>query len=115
RGAVGGWGKRGPVLFQLPPNLKADIGLLDAFVQVLPQAYKFAFEFRHESWFADPVYEILRKKNVALCWAESEKILTPRVSTADFLYFRLWLPEFDEAQVNKIAEELKGLSQGQEV
>ena len=108
-------GKLGPVLFQLPPNLKADIGLLDAFVQVLPQAYKFAFEFRHESWFADPVYEILRKKNVALCWAESEKIVTPRVSTADFLYFRLRLPEFDEAQVNKIAEELKGLSQGQEI
>src|SRR5215831_7702280 len=94
-------GKLGPVLFQLPPNLKADTGLLDAFVQVLPLAYRFAFEFRHESWFADPVYEILKKKNVALCWAESEKIITPRMSTADFLYFRLRLPEFDELQINK--------------
>src|SRR5215470_6271098 len=108
-------GKLGAILLQVPPNLKADAALLESFVQLLPQAYQFAFEFRHETWFADSVYEILRKKNVALCWAESEKIVTPRVSTADFLYFRLRLPEFDEAQVNKIAEELKGLSQGQEI
>lgn len=108
-------GKLGPVLLQLPPNLKADSGLLEAFVQILPRAYQFAFEFRHESWFADPVYEILKKKNAALCWAESEKIITPRVATADFLYFRLRLPEFDEAQIKKIGEELRGLSQGQEV
>ena len=108
-------GKLGPVLLQLPPNLKADAGLLEAFVQILPRAYQFAFEFRHDSWFADSIYEILRKKNAALCWAESEKIITPRVATADFLYFRLRLPEFDEAQVKKISEELKELSRGQEV
>jgi uncharacterized protein YecE (DUF72 family) len=108
-------GKLGPVLLQLPPNLKADSGLLEAFVALLPRAYQFAFEFRHESWFAEPVYDILRKKNVALCWAESEKIVTPRVATADFLYFRLRLPEFDEAQIKKISEELAGLSHAQEV
>src|SRR5215831_15863173 len=78
-------GKLGAVLLQIPPNLKADTSLLEAFVQLLPQAYAFAFEFRHESWFADSIYEILRKKNVALCWAESEKIVTPRVATANFL------------------------------
>jgi uncharacterized protein YecE (DUF72 family) len=108
-------GKLGPVLFQLPPNLKADIGLLEAFVQLLPRAYQFAFEFRHESWFAEPVYEILRKKNVALCWAESEKIITPRVPTSDFQYFRLRLPEFDEAQIKQISDDLAGLSKSQEV
>src|SRR5512146_338485 len=52
-------GKLGPVLFQVPPNLKADIGLLESFVQLLPLAYQCAFEFRHESWFSEEVYGIL--------------------------------------------------------
>jgi uncharacterized protein YecE (DUF72 family) len=108
-------GKLGPILFQIPPNLKADTALLEAFVQLLPQAYQFAFEFRHETWFADSVYEILKKKNVALCWAESEKIATPHVATAGFLYYRLRLPVFTETQVTKVAEELKKESQTREV
>jgi uncharacterized protein YecE (DUF72 family) len=44
-------GKLGPVLVQIPPNLKADLALIKDFVQLLPQAYRFAFEFRHETWF----------------------------------------------------------------
>lgn len=108
-------GKLGPILFQIPPNLKADVPVLEAFAQLLPQAYQFAFEFRHESWFADSVYEILRRKNAALCWAESEKITTPHVATASFLYYRLRLPEFTEAQVTKISEELKSERQSREV
>lgn len=99
-------GKLGPILLQVPPNLKADVALLEAFVQLLPQAYKFAFEFRHETWFADPVYEVLKRKNVALCWAESEKIVTPRVTTADFLYHRFRAPEIAEAQLQKIGADL---------
>lgn len=108
-------GKLGPVLVQVPPNLKADLALLKDFVQLLPQAYKFAFEFRHETWFADAVYEILKTKNAALCWAESEKIATPQVATADFLYFRLRLPGFSDAQLQKIGGELKEHSQAKEV
>lgn len=99
-------GKLGPILLQVPPNLKADTALLEAFVQLLPHAYRFAFEFRHETWFADAIYEVLKKKNVALCWAESEKIATPHVATADFLYYRLRLPVFDETRIAKIAAEL---------
>jgi uncharacterized protein YecE (DUF72 family) len=99
--------KLGPILLQVPPNLKADTGLLEAFVQLLPHAYQFAFEFRHVTWFTDPVYEILHKKNVALCWAESEKIETPQVATASFLYYRLRLPAFTQAQIAKVADELK--------
>jgi len=108
-------GKLGPILLQLPPNLKADAGLLESFVQLLPQAYQFAFEFRHETWFADPIYEILRKKNAALCWAESEKIAAPKVATAGFLYYRLRLPGFSKAQLEKIAEELQAERQTREV
>jgi uncharacterized protein YecE (DUF72 family) len=108
-------GKLGPILLQLPPNLKADTTLLETFVRLLPQAYQFAFEFRHESWFSDAVYEILRQKNAALCWAESEKIVTPHVATANFLYYRLRLPEFEKSQVNQIGEDLKGQSRDKDV
>ncbi len=108
-------GKLGPILLQIPPNLKADTGLLESFVQLLPQAYQFAFEFRHETWFVDDVYEILKKKNVALCWATSEKITAPQVATADFLYYRLRLPEFSKAQLAKLGEELKTQRQSREV
>jgi uncharacterized protein YecE (DUF72 family) len=108
-------GKLGPILLQIPPNLKADTSLLEAFVQLLPQAYQFAFEFRHETWFVDSVYEILKTKNVALCWATSEKITTPQVATASFLYHRLRLPEFSKAQLIKLAEELKAQRQTREV
>ncbi len=99
-------GRLGPILLQVPPNLKADTPLLEAFVQLLPHAYQFAFEFRHETWFADPVYEVLKKKNAALCWAESEKIVTPRVITADFLYYRFRVPEIAGAELEKIGSEL---------
>ncbi len=108
-------GKLGPILFQVPPNLKADTGLLEAFVQLLPQAYQCAFEFRHETWFTDAVYDILKKKNVALCWAESEKITTPKEPTASFLYYRLRLPNFSKAQMDKLSEEFKTQRQSREV
>src|SRR5262249_17898604 len=100
-------GKLGPILVQTPPNLKADFDLLRSFSNLLAQAYRFAFEFRHESWFCDEVYEILRSKNAALCWAESEKIVVPKVITADFLYYRFREPEYSTPDLEKMAEELK--------
>ncbi|HLK54443.1 MAG TPA: DUF72 domain-containing protein [Candidatus Angelobacter sp.] len=99
-------GKLGPVLFQTPPNLQADLALFRDFAQLLPQAYQFAFEFRHLSWFNDSVYDILRQKNAALCWAESEKITTPHVSTANFLYYRFRVPGYSQDQLQRIAGEL---------
>lgn len=108
-------GKLGPILFQVPPNLKSDPGLLESFVRPLPQAYQFAFEFRHESWFRETVFGILRSKNVALCWAESEKINTPKVVTSDFLYYRFREPEYSTPDLDKLAEELKTRSGQQEV
>ncbi|HET9180846.1 MAG TPA: DUF72 domain-containing protein [Candidatus Angelobacter sp.] len=101
-------GKMGPVLLQLPPNLKADAGLLESFVQCLPHAYQFAFEFRHESWFNDQIFDILKTKNLALCWAESEKIITPKIATADFLYYRFREPEYSQPDLDKVASELQG-------
>jgi uncharacterized protein YecE (DUF72 family) len=82
-------GKLGPVLFQLPPFLKCDLARLEEFLAALPRGTRAAMEFRHVSWFSDDVYKLLRKANVALCQAESEKIETPDVATADYRYFRL--------------------------
>ena len=82
-------GKLGPILFQLPPNLKIDLPLLEEFLSGLPGDLRFAFEFRHESWFTEDVFRALRKSNIALCQAESEKLRTPDIRTADFSYLRL--------------------------
>ncbi|HUS19653.1 MAG TPA: DUF72 domain-containing protein [Terriglobales bacterium] len=85
---LAGAGKLGFVLFQMPPFVKADVALLKDFLSGLP-AGRFAFEFRHASWFTDETYAALRGKNAAICVAESEKLETPDVVTADFAYYRL--------------------------
>jgi uncharacterized protein YecE (DUF72 family) len=83
----------GPVLFQLPPFLKRDAARLKAFLTELPTNQRVAFEFRDGSWFCDEIYDLLRGTNAALCIAESEKLETPNVQTADFCYLRLRNPE----------------------
>lgn len=79
-------GKLGVILFQLPPNLKADPARLTSFLEApalrTAGAPPIAFEFRHESWFAEEIYSILRAHNAALCIAESDDLATPEVHTA---------------------------------
>ncbi|HUP04440.1 MAG TPA: DUF72 domain-containing protein [Bryobacteraceae bacterium] len=99
----------GPVLFQLPPNLKCDPALLRDYLALLPDGMRYAFEFRHESWLAEPVYEELRRKNVALCLAESEKLEIPEVITADFVYYRLRKPDYTEGDIEAFAARAKDL------
>ena len=81
--------KLGALLFQLPPNLKKDLSLFDAFLETLPPRVCGAFEFRHVSWLDDEVFERLARRNLALCVADSEKLSTPVRITADYAYFRL--------------------------
>ena len=81
--------KLGALLFQLPPNLKKDLALFDAFLDAFPPRVCAAFEFRHASWFDEEVYARLRARNLALCIADSEKLSTPVRVTADYGYFRL--------------------------
>lgn len=81
-------GKLGPVLFQLPPNLKLDATLLKDFLAQLPRTLRTAFEFRNASWFVDETWALLKDRNVALCVAESETMASPDVTTADFAYYR---------------------------
>ena len=86
-------GKLGLLLFQLPPNFKADAELLTNFLAIpalcSTGAPSIEFEFRHESWFCDEIYDILRKHNAALCVAESDGLITPEVYTASYTCFRL--------------------------
>ena len=106
----------GPVLFQLPPNLKADIERLRDFLPLLPSDVRCAMEFRHTSWLTEEVYGMLGKHNVALCLAESEKLEIPPVITAGFVYFRLRMPEYTPDDLRAIranADEL--LAQGKDV
>ena len=81
--------KLGVLLFQLPPNLKKDLALLDAFLDAFPPRVRATFEFRHASWLDNDVYARLRARNLALCIADSEKLQTPVVTTADYGYVRL--------------------------
>jgi uncharacterized protein YecE (DUF72 family) len=102
--------KLGTVLFQLPPNLKADAKLLEDFLALLPRSLRAAFEFRHASWFSDETYSLLKDRGAALCVAETEERTTPDVATAGFCYYRFRKPNYppDErrAMMEKIAEHL---------
>jgi|SRR5580692_3827562 uncharacterized protein YecE (DUF72 family) len=101
-------GKLGPVLFQLPPNLKADAALLNDFLALLPRALPVAFEFRHESWFDDSTWEALKSRNAALCVAETEERTTPDIVTGPFVYYRFrkpsYTPEERHSMVTRIGE-----------
>ena len=99
----------GPILFQLPPQMKRDDALLAAYLETLPRDLRYAFEFRHPSWLVEEVYAELRRHNVSLCLAESEKLEVPEVITADFVYYRLRKPEYTDADVNAMAARSKEL------
>ncbi len=106
----------GPVLFQLPPNMKADAEVLAAFLDLLPRALRTAFEFRNESWFAEPTYAVLAKYNAALCVAESEERETPDVVTANFCYYRYRKPGYSKAEQSAMASRIQEhLGAGREV
>ena len=104
-------GRLGPVLLQLPPNLKLDLDRLERFLDLLPRDVRFAFEFREPSWFREDVYALLREHNASLCVAEAENLVVPDVVTADFAYYRLRKPPYDElalARLRRRSEELTG-------
>lgn len=100
----------GPLLFQLPPNLKPHPERLEALLDELPDGYRAVFEFRNPDWLNDEVYDILRRAGAALCLYEFEGRQTENVVTADFVYIRLHGPgeryrgSYDEAALRGWAE-----------
>ncbi len=101
--------RRGPTLFQLPPNLKKDLPRLEEFLDLLPRGWRSAFEFRHSSWFDDDVYEALRAKDAALCIADHDDFETPAVRTASWGYARLHRLTYDDAALAAWRDRLEGL------
>ena len=107
---IGSLGSRlGPVLFQLPPNLKKDLDRLRVFLDTLPFERRFTIEFRHESWFEDDVFDVLRARDVALCITEQPDFASPVVATASWGYARLHKVDYDEAGLVSWAGKLKSL------
>jgi uncharacterized protein YecE (DUF72 family) len=99
--------KLGVLLFQLGPAFKANLEVFDAFLADLPPGAKAAFEFRHASWFDEAVYDRLRGRNLALCIADSEKLSTPVVATADYGYFRLRDEGYVDADLDRWADVIR--------
>ncbi|HTK49513.1 MAG TPA: DUF72 domain-containing protein [Gemmatimonadaceae bacterium] len=95
---VGALGTRlGPVLFQLPPNLKKDLDRLRVFLDLLPLRGRFTIEFRHPSWYEDEVLDVLRARDIALCITDQPEFASPVVATASWGYARLHKPAYDAA------------------
>ena len=99
--------KRGPVLFQLPPFLRKDAARLSAFLQLLPADHQAALEFRHESWFDEEIYALLRGAGAALVLSEREDNAPPTlVETAPWGYVRLRLEEYSDEDLRDWARRL---------
>jgi len=98
----------GIILFQLPPNMKADRDRLAAFLDDARQlGLRLSFEFRHASWFDDSIFVLLRESGAALCVAESDELSTPDVVTASFSCYRLRRSDYSEPELITIRENLR--------
>ncbi|MFN2400707.1 MAG: DUF72 domain-containing protein [Gemmatimonadaceae bacterium] len=105
----------GPTLFQLPPNLKKDISRLKDFLTLIPRGWRSAFEFRHDSWFDEETYDVLRSRNAAMCIADNDEDVSSTasnepaaaganrdhiVSTGNWGYLRLRRASYDDASLS---------------
>ena len=100
----------GALLFQLAPNFKKDLAVLDDFLAVLPPRVCGAFEFRHDSWLDEEVFARLRARNLALCIADSETRSTPVMATADYAYLRLRDEGYTPEDIAGWADRIRELS-----
>jgi uncharacterized protein YecE (DUF72 family) len=97
------------LLFQLPPNFRKEAAVLRAFLDLLPEGTRAAFEFRHASWLDPETFDALRARNMALCIADSEKLHTPIEATADYAYFRLRDEGYQQDDIEEWAKRINGL------
>jgi uncharacterized protein YecE (DUF72 family) len=98
--------KLGPILFQLPPNLKKDIPRLQNFLTYLPADRRYTFEFRHESWFDEDTFAALRERDIAMCVSESGELSCPLVCTATWGYLRLHKLDYSPAALAEWAQKV---------
>jgi len=109
--------KLGPLLYQLPPNMKRNDELLQSFLSSLPAIYQHVIEFRHESWIDEAVFDILRRHNVGLCVFDMPGFTCPLVATSGFVYVRfhgsegLYSSRYSDAELSRWAERIGRLGQ----
>jgi len=98
----------GPVLFQLPPNMKKDLPRLETFLGQLPPTARPTFEFRHPTWFDDDVLELLRNRNCPLVISDTDDMPTTHIDkTADWGYLRLRRVNYSEENLAEWVERLR--------
>ena len=109
--------KLGPMVVQLPPSFKYESGLkdLENFISELKTGFRYAVEFRHESWFRPDVYQLLRSNNVASCWSINQYVDSPKELTSNFIYNRMVgedraITNFGETQ-RDTSKEMKQMSE----
>lgn len=100
--------QRGPILFQLPPNFKKDFPRLEAFVQLLPRAWRIAIQLRHETWFDDAVRGLLRERDIALVVMEQDDWASPVEATASWGYVRLHRPGYSPEELKSWLDRIRG-------
>jgi len=113
--------KLGPVLWQLPERMRADVPLLESALDALPPG-RHCFEFRHPSWFSDEVLELLRFHHVALVIAHHpERPWQPHELTADWTFMRFHYGErgrrgnYSDSELVEWAPRVRGLAERAEV
>lgn len=109
--------KLGPLLYQLPPNMKRNDELLQNFLSSLPQKYQHVVEFRHESWIDEAVFDILRRYNTGLCVFDMPGFGCPLIATSNFAYIRfhgsesLYFSCYSEEELSQWAKRIAQLSE----
>ena len=110
--------KTGPILYQLPPNMKRNDDIFETFVSNLPRKYRHVVEFRNETWLCDTVFEIMRRYNVAFCVFDMPGLICPPIATADFGYIRLhgstalYSSCYTDIELHEWANKIKRLGNG---
>ena len=109
--------KLGPLLYQLPPNMKRNDEVFENFLSLLPKNYQHVFEFRHESWLDDSVFRTMERYNAALCVFEMPDLNCPIIATSDFAYIRfhgsasLYSSCYSDEELSQWAEKIARLGQ----
>ncbi|HET7753454.1 MAG TPA: DUF72 domain-containing protein [Anaeromyxobacteraceae bacterium] len=97
----------GPVLFQLPPQMRRDVRRLRDFMTLLPEGAETAFEFRHASWFDDEVFAALAERGAALCANQTDDLDAPLLATGPVGYLRLRRPGYTASELDEWAARIR--------
>jgi uncharacterized protein YecE (DUF72 family) len=114
--------KVGVILWQFPPSYKINLDRLEDFLKLLKNYnYKYALEFRNETWFSQETYQILGKYNACLVFADTPRFPYHEIITTNFVYFRLhgskklYGSDYSEKELSKWSERIKKYSTNKDV